>query len=333
MSPRPSRPLLAVFGVILVCLFIWSFPFSGPSSQYYRDVYDGWRSPEGRWVTLSERLQEEEARYAATVKARQGLVRKFGPTKEEVQSYPTAGAYTLWDFFIASFQCPHHVERIGALGDGGKWICGVERLAKQKKCVVYSFGINGESSFEAGLLERALGCEVWGYDFTVDKFGPEIERSLRLKARSHFQPWALGGHNAHSPDDNPKYYTLDALMKLNGHDFIDVLKIDIEGAEFDTLSTFLDVHRPKSSFASTTLPIGQLQLELHAWDDYANFAFFHDWWAALEAAGLRPFWTEPNLVYVNYNDRSKARLSEYSFINIRGDHALVREPTEGERPE
>jgi hypothetical protein len=98
------------------------------------------------------------------------------------------------DFFIPSFQCPHHVERIGALGDGGKWVCGVERLARQKKCVVYSFGaspsrrhaknaegadcrryvytgINGESSFEAGLLERAPGCEVWGYDFTVNSVG------------------------------------------------------------------------------------------------------------------------------------------------------------------
>jgi hypothetical protein len=108
---------------------------------------------------------------------------------------------TTGDFFIASFQCPHHVERLGALGDGGKWVCGVERLAKQKKCVVYSFGlfllymlsdewadgrriivlilvvrhvcsgINGESSFEATLLERAPGCEVWGYDFTVKSVG------------------------------------------------------------------------------------------------------------------------------------------------------------------
>jgi hypothetical protein len=29
-------------------------------------------------------------------------------------------------------------------------------------------GINGESSFEAALMERAPGCEVWGYDFTVN---------------------------------------------------------------------------------------------------------------------------------------------------------------------
>ena len=95
-----------------------------------------------------------------------------------------------------------------------------------------------------------------------------------------------------------------------GHTFIDVLKIDIEGAEFDTLTTFLGAHKPTGSSSTTTLPIGQLQLELHAWDDYGKFAFFHDWWVSLETAGLRPFWTEANLVYVNYNEGDKPRLAE-----------------------
>jgi hypothetical protein len=96
------------------------------------------------------------------------------------------------DFFIPAFQCPHQVERIGTLGDGGKWVCGMDRVAKQDKCVIYSFGtllrlffffvallciahviidvtgINGESSFEQSLLKRAPGCEVWGYDFSVN---------------------------------------------------------------------------------------------------------------------------------------------------------------------
>ena len=77
------------------------------------------------------------------------------------------------------------------LGDGGKWVCGMERIAKQPECVIYSFGaseiaylfatrrlivvhtgINGESSFEAALLERAPGCEVWGYDFSVKSVSP-----------------------------------------------------------------------------------------------------------------------------------------------------------------
>jgi hypothetical protein len=45
------------------------------------------------------------------------------------------------DFFIPAFRCPHLVERIGTLGDGGKWVCGVDRVAKQDKCVIYSFGM------------------------------------------------------------------------------------------------------------------------------------------------------------------------------------------------
>jgi Methyltransferase domain len=46
----------------------------------------------------------------------------------------------LGDFYIPAFQCPHHTERVGRRGDGGKWVCGVDRVAKQEKCVAYSFG-------------------------------------------------------------------------------------------------------------------------------------------------------------------------------------------------
>jgi Methyltransferase domain len=48
--------------------------------------------------------------------------------------------FLIGDFFIPAFQCPHLVERIGTLGDGGKWVCGMDRVEKQKKCVIYSFG-------------------------------------------------------------------------------------------------------------------------------------------------------------------------------------------------
>ena len=44
------------------------------------------------------------------------------------------------DYFTAAFNCPHEVERHGALGDGGKWVCGLSRLARKPDCVVYSFG-------------------------------------------------------------------------------------------------------------------------------------------------------------------------------------------------
>ena len=104
------------------------------------------------------------------------------------------------DFFIPAFQCPHRVERVGTLGDGGKWVCGLDRVAKQDKCVIYSFGllhsplplhhplpfaaiprsgltsnlfsyvpgVNHESSFESTLLTRAPSCDIWGYDYSVN---------------------------------------------------------------------------------------------------------------------------------------------------------------------
>ncbi|KAH8988076.1 hypothetical protein EDB92DRAFT_1948242 [Lactarius akahatsu] len=145
------------------------------------------------------------------------------------------------------------------------------------------------------------------------------------------------------------------LHENPGHAFIDLLKIDIEGAEFDTLTAFLAAHKPLSPFSSTTLLIGQLprsgrpfwpkailayvnynpggkpnlaewlQLKIRAREGHENFEYFARWWAALEAAGLRPFWTEPNLVYINLVRGVRPEPAEYSFINIRGNHALVNE--------
>lgn len=50
------------------------------------------------------------------------------------------------------------------------------------------------------------------------------------------------------------------------------------------------------------IKFGQLQLEVHAWPD-KKFPYFLKWWEMLEAAGLRPFWTEVCLGDVLANDR------------------------------
>ncbi|KAH9169068.1 hypothetical protein EDB89DRAFT_2073374 [Lactarius sanguifluus] len=146
------------------------------------------------------------------------------------------------DFFVLSFLCSHRAEGIGLLSDGGKWVCDMD--AKQDNCVIYSFDINDKSSFEAALLERALGCEVRRYGFSVDSFGPEIQKIPNLKECAHFFPWALGSRNA-------RRNTIP-------------LMINVDGAEFDMLTTFLATHKLLSPFSRTTLPIGQLQIELHA---------------------------------------------------------------------
>jgi len=167
--------------------------------------------------------------------------------------------------------------------------------------LVRTSGINGESSFEAELLEKASGCEVWGYDFSVNgvslhfnllsipqpcspdtsplQWGPELRT---YSYRAHFEPWALGPIDNHGSNVDVRMWSLRGLMEHNGHSFIDILKIDIEGAEFASLAAFFDFYesqpRPTSAsespmdftssgarydFVGKPLPIGQLQIELH----------------------------------------------------------------------
>lgn len=109
-------------------------------------------------------------------------------------------------------------------------------------------------------------------------------------------------------------------MSLNGHDYIDILKVDIEGWEFDTFATVF-----KSYIAADRpLPFGQLLIEIHAWNK--KFTDVLSWWELLEAAGLRPFRTETNLVYQNYNKHGTSDLAEYAFINIKGKNNLITDP-------
>lgn len=124
------------------------------------------------------------------------------------------------------------MERIGALGDGGKWVCGLSRVYDKPDCVVYSFGaltclmsgrlsrlnpslgINYESSFEAEILHYTNYCQIWGYDFSVKSFGPEITSDI--SHRTHFKGYRLEGEDKHGPLDDPPVWTLESLLEENG---------------------------------------------------------------------------------------------------------------------
>lgn len=98
-------------------------------------------------------------------------------------------------------------------------------------------------------------------------------------------------------------------MQMNGHQFIDILKIDIEGYEFSLLTDLIKAYKGKP------LPFGQLQLEIHAWSK--SFVEVLSFWRDLEEAGLRPFWTEPNLVYLNLYRGHAPDLSEVRRLSHR----------------
>jgi hypothetical protein len=92
----------------------------------------------------------------------------------------------------------------------------------------------------------------------------------------------------------------------------DILKIDIEGFEFDALASLLQ-HTENEEF-----PIGQMLIELHLFASRnANLPDFIDWWESLENVGMRATWTEPNLLAVTLSLEDKnPRLAEYSLVNV-----------------
>jgi len=309
---RHPRYFIAVAMVILTTIYLLN-PYQSPLRT---DLYEiSIRDSE-----LPARLERAERVYSKGVGDRREMIQKFGPTARDILMFPQDKEpwppYTVWSFFPPSFQCPHEIERVGSLGDGGKWTCGLSRLQHKPECLIYTFGMNYETSFEAEVLERTHYCEVWGYDYRSNSFG-----SIKRDHRAHFHPWGLANIDAHGPNDEHKLYTLKTLLDMNKHRYIDILKIDIEGWEFEVLPQILQPYIASGE----PVPFGQLLIEVHAWDK--KFEEFLTWWEMLESAGLRPFMAEVNLVYQNYNRGSDTALTEYSFINVKGSNIFIADPS------
>ncbi|TBU51741.1 methyltransferase domain-containing protein [Dichomitus squalens] len=331
---RHPRYTLALAAFVLCAYWFLSTPTLPPSPVRYNANNE-----------LQARLEREERKYRAMLPQRQELITRYGPTPAQVVMFPPDQdpwpPYTVWDFFPPLYNCPHELDRLGALGDGGKWICGMSRIQDKPDCVIYSFGIDSTYLFEATLLQSTRFCQVWIYDSTKGA-GAEGHIPRALRHRAHFGKLALGASDRHGAGDEPKTWTLKSLMAENGHSHIDFLRLDVEGWEWETFRGIVrdftmergnpgggGPHAPNKDNATSgwgvaeregVLPFGQLQIELHVWNQ--RFQDFLEWWELLEVAGLRPFHNEINLVYANYNRHSGVELAEYSFINIRGENAF-----------
>jgi hypothetical protein len=244
---------------------------------------------------------------------------------EDFGKYP----YTIWDFFPATYTCPHDIQRVGRLGDGGKWVCGMSLYeakpglavsnshnAEHSETVIYSFGVNDESTFEAEMLARIPSAQIYAFDFSVSRFGPQIPAAY--SGRAHFSQVGLGATNEFAR--SPQFFTLKTLMEQNRHTYIDILKIDIEGSEYAALDAFMDAFESEKR-----LPIGQVMIELHLVDDeHVGFERFSKWWERLEEFGMRPTWLEINLLAVTLGEgKTDPRCVEYVWVNSRDDKSIL----------
>jgi len=115
---------------------------------------------------------------------------------------------------------------VGRFGDGQKWVCGPRQLPTG--CVVYSVGTAYDTQFNDAMAELSP-CEIHLFDPTVGT--PKGDNYT-------FHPWALGGsdHEHEIEGRAAQIFTLSTIMEKLGHECVDVLKVDIEGMEFQFIA-------------------------------------------------------------------------------------------------
>jgi FkbM family methyltransferase len=145
-----------------------------------------------------------------------------------------------------------------------------------KDSVVYSFGVGGDVSFDLQLIRR--------FHLHVHAFDPSPGSVAWVQTQAfpeefHFHPFGLAatdGHISFAEPAEPGIHSLFAIpggkesvrdlkqhvlpvhrlptiMKQLGHEKIDILKMDIEGAEYEVIEDIITL----------PLPVSQVLIEFH----------------------------------------------------------------------
>jgi FkbM family methyltransferase len=153
---------------------------------------------------------------------------------------------------------------------GADWTISPRNLSEQS--VVYSFGVGEDISFDLELIKR-FAVTVHAFDPTPRSTAWIANQTLPAKFR--FQALGIADYNGtakFSPPHNPEHVShtmvgnktsalgvevpvqrLSTIMKNLGHDRIDILKMDIEGAEYAVLEDLL----------ASQIGVYQLLVEFH----------------------------------------------------------------------
>ncbi|GFQ92224.1 methyltranfer_dom domain-containing protein [Trichonephila clavata] len=167
--------------------------------------------------------------------------------------------------------------------DGDKVICLEPGPGLNEDCIVYSFGIANEWSFDESIHEM-FGCQVFSFD-----------PSMAIGDHRHgdgimFYNMGVGEFDGKITVSGQTWHmrTFDSILKHLGHwnKTIDVLKLDIEGAEYLVLEDILE--------KGLLNHVNHLCIEIHLPDNP-----YWTWVLRLlrrieEEAGLRHFSTRNN---------------------------------------
>lgn len=139
--------------------------------------------------------------------------------------------------------------------------------------IVYSFGVGQDISFDLALIKK-YGCIIFAFDPTPKSI--DWIKQQTLPENFNFYPLAIANYDGKAqffPPKNPNFVShtlirrsetsyrsiivdvrrLSTIMKLLGHQSIDLLKMDIEGAEYFVIP---DIEK-------SNIEIRQICLEFH----------------------------------------------------------------------
>jgi len=191
-----------------------------------------------------------------------------------------------FNFFLSKrhFACENNL-RLGNLLDGGWDICLAEPYRPKPPCLVYSFGINNDFSFDDA-VSASFNC-------TVRCFDPSMTANdHRRSANVWFYKTGIGGENTVN-GNGWKLQTLSTIIKsMNDSDvIIDYLKMDVEGSEWPSLTKML--------LEGTLSKVKQFGIELHigAADTKSLFSIYNTL-KKLEDQGFRRWYYSLNLYHV-----------------------------------
>mmetsp|Transcript_9038 Transcript_9038/g.22312 ORF Transcript_9038/g.22312 Transcript_9038/m.22312 type:complete len:311 (+) Transcript_9038:103-1035(+) len=179
-------------------------------------------------------------------------------------------------------------QRLGKIGDGGKWVCDAYRIAEAEMCNVVSIGSNNDWSFEQAVHKLNPRCKIFTFDHTITPHN--------VPAYVTFHKIGLG-----TSDNGPLLTVGSALRKIGlENKTVDIFKIDCEGCE---RNIFLEFLKPD---------LRQILIEVHSANWPVN-SFFE----AMNSAGYVIFHKEPNTYGCGGN------CIEYGFLKLKPEFALL----------
>ena len=192
---------------------------------------------------------------------------------------------------------PFTVTRLGGVEHG--WTVCSDLISRD--AIVYSLGVGADVSWDLAMIEQ-FGVHVHAFDPTPESIAWVSRKNL--PEQFHFHEFGIAAFDGtlnfyppkkpgrmHFSQDRQKFnhpdqltypgqvFRLSTIVQRLGHSRVDVLKLDVEGTEFDCVPELLQ----------SGIEIGQLLLEVHYNYPTRSFSEGMSLMRQIQAAGFQCF--------------------------------------------